>query len=408
MQSNLNRPLGKDIKPAADKSKTKPVGYKKWLAGFAIIVVVAGAGYASYLQDPLTGDEKPRALEVAVNTPEQKTDIQINNAGQNQSENENINLLDRQSGISGGDITTITTDEGLKVTTITSRPRPGGNGAVILEAPQRGQNPRFAHIPDPDIIEDTQYGRLPVYGQDGKRAVDIYARPWSGARGVRIAIVVGGLGLSQTGTNYAIKTLPDDITLAFASNGNSLQRWMQAARQAGHEILLQVPFEPFDYPNNNPGRGTLVVDTEPQDNLNSLHDAMGRITNYTGIGNFMGGRFLSDPEALEPIMRDIAKRGVMFFDDGTSARSLTETFSKTFGIPFAASDMVVDSKLETGDILKKLDDLERIARRNGQAVGVASAFTQSVDAIAAWSNEAKARGIEIVGISALADDPERR
>jgi polysaccharide deacetylase 2 family uncharacterized protein YibQ len=249
---------------------------------------------------------------------------------------------------------------------------------------------------------------LPVYGQNGERAFDIYARPWSGARGIRIAIVVGGLGLSQTGSNYAIDTLPEDITLGFAGNGNSLQRWMQSARRNGHEIVLQVPFEPFDYPNNNPGRGTLVTSNDPVSNLNLLHEAMGRITNYTGIGNFMGGRFLSDPESLEPVMRDIARRGILFFDDGTTSRSLAETFTKTLGIPFVAADLTLDVKPDKDQILQKLDDLERIARRNGTAVGTATAFTDSVNAIAEWSNEAKARGIEIVGLSALATDPNTR
>ncbi len=63
--------------------------------------------------------------------------------------------------------------------------------------------------------------------------MDQYARPWSGARGTRIAIVVGGLGLSQTGTQRAIEALPEEITLGFAASGNSLQRWMQEARRGG-------------------------------------------------------------------------------------------------------------------------------------------------------------------------------
>lgn len=145
----------------------------------------------------------------------------------------------------------------------------------------------------------------------------------------------------------------------------------------------------------------------PQNNLADLHTAMARITNYTGITNFMGGRFLADSEALEPIMRDLAGRGIMFLDDGTSAQSLTDHFAKTLGIPFAASDMVLDATQERGYILAKLDDLERIARRNGVAIGVASAFEVSVDAIRTWSEEARSRGIEIVAASAAANDPER-
>lgn len=416
MQSDLNRPLGQNNKPTSKaKNKNKPANQYKWLAGFAVVTIIAGASFAAFHEDPLkqklvvaTNDtsESEIASDADTNTAQQRADITLNNA-QN-TEQIQPGIIDRQAVNSGGNIETITTPDGLKVTKITPSDR-DNDGAVLLDAPdQRGQDPHLAHLPDPKITEDTEFGGLPVYGQNGERAFDIYARPWSGARGVRIALVVGGLGLSQTGSNYAIDTLPEDITLGFAGNGNSLQRWMQSARRNGHEIVLQVPFEPFDYPNNNPGRGTLVTSNDPVSNLNLLHEAMGRITNYTGIGNFMGGRFLSDPESLEPVMRDIARRGILFFDDGTSSRSLAETFTKTLGIPFVAADLTLDVKPDKGQILQKLDDLERIARRNGTAVGTATAFTDSVDAIAEWSNEAKARGIEIVGLSALATNPNSR
>jgi hypothetical protein len=68
--------------------------------------------------------------------------------------------------------------------------------------------------------------------------------------------------------------------------------------------------------------------------------------------------------------------------------------------------MQLDGELNSDAILKKLDELERIARRNGSAIGVASAFDESIDAISKWSEAAAMRGIEIVAVSALADDPE--
>ena len=413
MQSDLNRPLGQNNKSkSSSKNKNKPANQYKWLAGFAVVAIIVGASFTAFHQDPIETNTQTASADIKepVSTPNTQANTTEGEAIDNTQGVEQIQpgIIDRQAGNSGGNIETVTTSDGLKITKISPTEREN-EGAVLLDAPnQRGQDPHLAHLPDPKITEDTQFGRLPVYGQNGERAFDIYARPWSGARGVRIAIIVGGLGLSQTGSNYAIDKLPEDITLGFAGNGNSLQRWMQSARRNGHEIILQVPFEPFDYPNNNPGRGTLVTTNDPVSNLDLLHEAMGRITNYTGIGNFMGGRFLSDPEALEPVMRDVARRGILFFDDGTSSRSLTETFSKTLGVPFVAANIVLDVKPQKGEVLQKLDDLERIARRNGFAVGTASAFTDSVDAIAEWSNEAKARGIEIVGLSAVATDPNTR
>ena len=60
-----------------------------------------------------------------------------------------------------------------------------------------------------------------------------------------------------------------------------------------------------------------------------------------------------------------------------------------------------------GEILKKLDQLERTARAKGFAIGTGSAFAVTVDTVSAWINEAKKRGIEIVPVSAVATDPER-
>lgn len=416
MGDNIHQPLGQNRKPANKPQSAKVKrGWSRPLLSVAVLcLVIGGAAWMSLSGAGFgTGEPTLVSTEPAVGSEvsEQSTTASPDEASIDNSadigELEQDGSLNSLHGQSGADVATTLGDDGEEILKISPIKRPD-NRPVLLKAPgQVGQNPRLAHLPDPAVLETSPEGSLPVRGPDGERAFDIYARPWSGTRGTRVVIIVGGLGLSQTGTQYAIKTLPDEITLAFASNGNSLQRWMQEARRDGHEILLQIPFEPFDYPANDPGAGTLTVEAGEQANLADLHKAMARITNYTGITNFMGGRFLADPDALEPIMRDIAQRGIMFVDDGTSARSLTDKFAKTLGIPFATSDMVLDGTQERGYILSKLDDLERTARRNGTAIGVASAFDVSIDAIATWAEEAKTRGIEIVSASATADDPER-
>ncbi|MDI6837260.1 MAG: divergent polysaccharide deacetylase family protein [Rhizobiaceae bacterium] len=305
----------------------------------------------------------------------------------------------------GANVERTVTDNGTVVTKYSPKAR-GNSGPLLIDTPRVGQDPRMAGTPNELLLEDSPQGRLPTVGPDGLRPIDQYARPWSGARGTRIAIVVGGLGLSQTGTQRAIRELPPEITFAFAATGNSLQRWMQEARRNGHEILLQVPLEPFDYPSNDPGPGTLLTTVKPDTNMANLHQAMASITNYTGIMNYMGGRFLADANALEPVMRDIGKRGLLFFDDGSSARSLSGQMAKAIGMPQAFADTQIDGQLDQQAILHRLDELERVALRKGSAIGVGSAFDETIDAVRQWSEEASRRGIEIVAISALAENPQ--
>jgi uncharacterized protein len=280
-------------------------------------------------------------------------------------------------------------------------------GIKVRDPSSMTQDARVAHVPDPALIEKTSAGNLPIKAEDGRRPLDVYARPWSGKRGARVAVIIGGLGISQTATQSAIRNLPPEITLAFAPQGNSLQRWAQSARRDGHEILLQMPMEPFDYPAVNPGRGTLLVDADPQQNLEELRVAMSRITNFTGVLNYMGARFTSEPSALEPVVNEIAGRGLMFVDDGTSARSQTASLMKEAKGAYATGDFVIDDVQDKNEILKRLDQLEASARASGSAIATGTAFDVTVEAVAQWSEEAKKRGIEIVGVSALANDPEK-
>jgi hypothetical protein len=149
----------------------------------------------------------------------------------------------------------------------------------------------------------------------------------------------------------------------------------------------------------------LKVDASAAENLKKLHEALGRITNYTGIVSYLGGRYMADADALEPVMRDVADRGLLFLDDGSSAQSLTGKIGKAIGAPIGFGDLTVDSQLDRTQILKKLDDLERIAQRKGVAIGMGSAFDETVEAVADWIEEAERRGIEIVGVASLVSQP---
>ncbi len=391
MSTDLNAPLGKD------RNRGKPSAFplasvlRGGLVSAFVLLVGGVTAYPFVFPDPL------RSLEPAIATAEiAETDQRVSPAtpGLMQSGRHDGANVDQQI-----------MDDGSVVTKFTPKGREN-DGPLVIHT-QDNQDPRLAGLPNDDLLEKTPEGDLPVIGPSGLRPFDYYARPWSGARGTRIAIVVGGLGISQTGTMRAVRELPEEITLAFAANGNSLSRWVPEARRNGHEVLLQVPMEPFGYPQNNPGRGTLASDKSSATNIANLRADMARATSYTGVMNYLGGRFLASADALEPVMREIGERGLMFLDDGTSVQSLSGEYARALGMPHAFADLVLDEQVSRDGILKKLDELERVAYRKGYAIGVASGFDESLTAIAEWAAEAGAHGIEIVGVSALAENSGR-
>ncbi len=258
---------------------------------------------------------------------------------------------------------------------------------------------------DPSLIETSSYGPLPRVSPDGRRPREAYARRSAPVpEGVpRIVIVVGGLGLSQTGTQKAIEVLPEDVTLAFAPYGSSLERWVSKAREKGHEVLLQIPLEPMDYPDVNPGEHTLLV-AGGAANREDLHWVLGRMTAYAGVMNHMGARFLQDEHVGGAVpRRDRRTRPLLPRRRNGGAGRRREGRRRGSKVPVVIAERTLDRVRTPSAIESELAGLEQTARARGLAVGVASAFPTSVEAIAKWARDAEARGIIIIPASAAAN-----
>jgi hypothetical protein len=260
---------------------------------------------------------------------------------------------------------------------------------------------------DPRLTESSRHGPLPKIAQDGSRASDIYARPVKAIAGKpdapRVAIVVGGLGISGAATSDALGKLPGAVTLALAPYGGNLAQIAARARNDGHELLLQVPMEPFDYPDNDPGPQTLLTSLDPGKNVDRLQWLMSRFQGYVGIANTMGARFTAAEPSLAPVLQETAKRGLLYLDDGSSQRSVAGQLAGANNLPFAKADLVIDAVPTPSDVDHALARLEAMARERGFAVGMASALPVSIERIAKWAKAVEGRGVLLVPITAVAN-----
>ena len=122
-------------------------------------------------------------------------------------------------------------------------------------------------------------------------------------------------------------------------------------------MLLEVPMEPFDFPDSDPGPHTLRASASEDSNIERLSWSMTRFTGYVGVTNLLGGRFLADSQALEPVMTFLMRRGLMFFDSGTANRSAAPDVARTMNAPFVESGVTIDT-IETGmEIDRRLTEL---------------------------------------------------
>jgi polysaccharide deacetylase 2 family uncharacterized protein YibQ len=256
-----------------------------------------------------------------------------------------------------------------------------------------------------ELLEATPKGALPRISPSGQTPFNAYAPasliPATAAGKPLIALVVTGLGLNPSSTSSAITDLPEMVTLAFAPYGKQLGTFAASARASGHELLLEVPLEPFDYPDSDPGPDTLLVGKAPKDNLDKLYNVMGKFPGYVGLINHMGARFTASTNDFTPVMEELGTRGLGYLDDGSSNRSVAGDIAGSNSVPFGKADMALDQDPARGSILAALDALEAKARDKGTAIGVVSALPVSIATIAEWSKAAQGRGVVLVPVSAL-------
>jgi len=266
-----------------------------------------------------------------------------------------------------------------------------------------------AGLPDifgalPDLSEETADGPIPRISATGLTPFTAYAHPSTEAVASgkpMIAIIMTGLGINEQGSLDAIDRLPSTMTLGFAPYGKALSTTVAAARTAGHEVLLEVPLEPFDYPQNDPGPQTLLTGESARANLDKLFWLMARFGGYTGLINNMGARFTASAADFSPMMEELGARGLGYLDDGSSNRSLAPQLAQGNAVPFARADLMIDANPSRTSILAALASLEAKAVANGQAIGIVSALPISISSIAEWSRDLEEKGILLVPASAL-------
>src|SRR5260370_41828826 len=86
----------------------------------------------------------------------------------------------------------------------------------------------------------------------------------------------------------------------------------------------------------------------------------------------MGARFVVTDAAMQPIVREAAKRGLGYLDDGSSPRSVAASLAEGQAMPFARADFSIDAVPTSVEIDRTLAKLESLAKERGTAVGIAA------------------------------------
>jgi hypothetical protein len=177
-------------------------------------------------------------------------------------------------------------------------------------------------------------------------------------------------------------------------------------RLAEHEYLLSIPMEPQGFSLNDPGQQALMTNLSLEQNHARLEWALSRIQGYTGAtsalgGGLLGERFASLPDELQPVLAELAQRGLLYVDPRSDAPLLPSVWGRRV-------DLIVDEPGSAAGIDDKLAQLSRLAHARGSALGLATAPRPvTIQRIAAWADGLTTDGLALAPVSALVQPPAK-
>jgi uncharacterized protein len=260
---------------------------------------------------------------------------------------------------------------------------------------------------EPALREPGPHGPLPRVGPDGRTSIRAYGHAFDRTdTRPRVGLVVGGLGMNAAVTEEAIRRLPAAVTLAFSPYAARVDFLLDQVRAKGGELLVALPLEPAGHPTlNNAGNRALLTRSPPAENRDHLDWALSRFGGYVGavgaLGPMRGERFAELAETLHPVQEALRGRGLLYVDPRPGARPPERAWGRSV-------DVVVDEPATRGEIERKLEALERLARERGTAGALGYAGEASpvlVDRIAAWAAGLEARGLVLAPVSAMIRRP---
>ena len=215
-----------------------------------------------------------------------------------------------------------------------------------------------------------------------------------------IAIVIDDLGVNRKMTKEVL-ALPAPLTASFLYYADDLPDQTQKARAAGHELLVHTPMEPVNA-KFDPGPGALRTEMTAEEIKDRLDLMLDSFPGYVGINNHMGSRFTADSRAMQTVMEEVEKRGLLFLDSLTSNRSIAKKIAQEQNIPYAVRNVFLDNTQNEREIMKQLSLLEKHALRHRFAVGIGHPHKATVNALKKWIPRAKQKGFVFVPVSMVA------
>ena len=217
----------------------------------------------------------------------------------------------------------------------------------------------------------------------------------------RVAVIVDDLG-GRRDVFDVLREIRRPLTVAVLTALPLSASIARDAFRSGMEVLLDVPMEPYRYPELDPGPGMLTAAMAPGEIQKAVGTQLETVAAAVGVMNRMGSRLTEDRSRMRAMLEVLAARRLFLVDAYTSSQSLAFDEARSAGVRAARRQILVDhARGEAGDRIR-WDEVAGWAERRGEVIVVAHGHPLTVRLLKEYVPRWEARGLRLVPVSTLA------
>lgn len=164
----------------------------------------------------------------------------------------------------------------------------------------------------------------------------------------RLALVLYGFG-DALGAADSFFALPSPFAVAITAGGKLTGAMVKSAHQYQREVVLHLPMEPINYPQVNPGAGTLLVTMRPARVGAEVGRWLDQAKPVTAASNHMGSLATQDMTLMTAVYRELKQRRVPFLHLMPAAGAVCRPLASRMGVAYDEPDATLDFEPRAND-----------------------------------------------------------
>ena len=168
------------------------------------------------------------------------------------------------------------------------------------------------------------------------------------------------------------------------------------AHEAGLEVMLHLPLQSLFEPSSKNPAGMISSDMNREDIEKHVRSCLAQVPWARGVNNHEGSKITEDAAVMSVILGVLKSEKLFFVDSRTTRRSVAVEAAQRIGVPAASRRVFLDVDPQERSIKARLEELFRIAQKEGQAVGICHPKEETIRALQKYLARADDFGVELV------------